>query len=1228
MLPLGRKLILSLLLAGLSLQAQTLGKIQGTITDPTGSVVPGAKVSIVHTATAREYSTTSNPAGFYLFPAVQNGQWSITISSAGMEAFRGAFLLETGQTAVVDAGLKVGATSTEVTVSGDVVPLVTTTSATLAQVTDRARIEQLPISGRMFQTLVAQTTPGIDGESFVPRVWGIRWGVEFLQDGAVLANRDTGEISGRPPGMDTIEEFRVETNNSSAKLNRPGTVIVNTRSGTNKFHGSLYEVARNNNLGFGVARTRQDFSSRPGHLVRNEFGGSAGGPVVLPKLYNGRNKTFWFGSYEAFRSLSASTKRAALPRMEWRDGDFSSLVDGAGRRYTLYDPWSTGAASANYVRVPYINNQIPSNRMSPLAKYLYSVTPVPNLPGVNPLVANNYVYLAPNNRLEWTLTSKVDHRISDRDQLSVRFTKGVRDSFAQSGNNNSPTTLDNAANGTWRPIRNYTGVVNWTHTFSPTFFSETSFNVSSEDLNFINVGDNKKYADQLGLPNPFDEYGFPNMTGTGVGMEYITAANRRNAINQIYNIDQNMTKIWGKHELQFGGRLRYEALNILPDQQFVSGSYAFGSQGTGLFDPSSGTAFSAVPFSGHNAADVYLGILSSYRVQFVRKWYTGWDGAGAGYLQDNIRVNNRLTLNLGVRYELIVPLRESTDILTGFDPASKTVINGADWDVMYKNAATTPAIRDIYTSIGMKFGLPSEFGLPTKLMYLNKLDFNPRAGFAYRLTTGPRPLVVRGGYGLYAYDMPLRAFDARARSNPPTTAAFTYSYSNSAQTPDRQVSYGLRSTPQYIAGVNTRNVIDTSRPGAVSRGDSRISYFNPHQPTSRAHEWNLTFEREVLNNTVARVGYVGTHGSRMDMYYSYNQAPNAFIWYATTGLPLPTGIYQGTARRAFEQTVYGDIEEYRKTGWSNAQSFQFELQRRYSKGYGFQVYYVLSNNFRAGGNGWSDSIIPSTNVYLPGAVPTDVNELARFLFYQRDTGIPKHRVNYNWIVDIPVGRGKRIAGQAGPIVNRIIGGWQLAGQGTFRNSWWALPTGNWLQPNPVEVYGTKYPIKDCRSGTCFDGYLYYNGYIPANRINSTDPRTGLPNGVMGVPSDYKPSHAPLIPIPANGGSSADPNFPFYDTNTVWIRMKDGSLQRTAFNDNLNPWNNQFLQGLFNWELSSSLFKVIPVTERVFFRLNVDFFNTLNMPGIPKTPNSATGIIDASLSGNGARAMQFGLRLTW
>jgi hypothetical protein len=422
-------------------------------------------------------------------------------------------------------------------------------------------------------------------------------------------------------------------------------------------------------------------------------------------------------------------------------------------------------------------------------------------------------------------------------------------------------------------------------------------------------------------------------------------------------------------------------------------------------------------------------------------------------------------------------------------------------------------------------------------------------------------------------------------------------------------------------------VLNVNVAEGISRGSFTVSYFDPQQPTTRAHEWNLTFEREILDNTLLRIGYTGTHGARLDMYSSFNQAPNDYIWFTREGVPLPTGTYASTARRGYENTTFGDIEEYRKTGWSNSQNIQFEVQRRYAKGVGFQFFYVLSNSFRAGGNGWSDDNLPPVNVFLPGAVPADDAERMRFLFYRRDTDVPHHRFNWNFIVDLPFGKNKILAGNAGPVLDRIIGGWQLAGTGSLTSNWWSLPTGNWLFPNPLEIYGTRHKIQDCRSGVCYDGYLYYNGYIPANRINSYD-ASGKPNGVMGLPASYKPAHIPLWPIPANGGSSSDPLFNFYDGNTVWVPLKTGAVQRTTLNTNLHPWRNQFQSGLFDWNQSASLFKVIRVNERAAFRLNIDFFNVFNMPGIPKTPNSTSGLIDAQFSGNGARALQFGLRLNW
>src|SRR5262245_28887639 len=376
------RFVLCSILVFASLEAQTgSGNIQGTARDATGAIIPGAKVSITHTQTARQFITTTTEVGFYIFPSVQVGTYLITVEAAGMETWKGELTLQAGQSAEVNPSLKVGATATEVTVAGDVTQLTPSNSTTLANVVEHARIEQQPVNGRFVQNLIYMTTPGLESAGGL-RVFGLRHGFELLHDGAVLENRQWQTIPARPPSLDTIAEFRAETSNSSAKMNRPGTVILTTKAGTNSIHGSLFETHRNS--GFGVARARQDFYLKPPHLVRNEYGGSFGGPVYLPKIYNGKNKTFFFFSYEGYKLRQASTRSVTMPTAEMRQGDFSGLVDAQGRRFTLYDPLTTGA---NWSRQPFPNNQIPVGRRSPLATYLYNVTPLPTHSTVNPLVA-------------------------------------------------------------------------------------------------------------------------------------------------------------------------------------------------------------------------------------------------------------------------------------------------------------------------------------------------------------------------------------------------------------------------------------------------------------------------------------------------------------------------------------------------------------------------------------------------------------------------------------------------------------------------------------------------------------------------------------------------------------------------------------------------------------------------------------------------------------------------
>ena len=317
-----------------------MGQIQGTVRDPSGAVIPGAAVALEHVQAGNTVHTITGNSGFFVFPSIQPGDYRLTITSPGLQTWQGQVLLQLGQQAEVNPVMKVAASAEQITVAGDVTPILTTTSATLATVVERQRIEQLPLNGRAIQNLMTGTVPGLEGSSAQPRVFGLRdSAMEFVQDGVVLDDRNTGNLQSRPPGLDTVQEFRVETNNSSAKLDRPANAIFSTIAGTNALHGAIFETGRNS--GFGVARQRQDTFTVPPHLVRNEFGASMGGPVVIPKLYKGKNRTFFFGAYEGYRLRQAATTGSAVWTEAMRNGDFSGFLTPTAAKspYTIPGRW-------------------------------------------------------------------------------------------------------------------------------------------------------------------------------------------------------------------------------------------------------------------------------------------------------------------------------------------------------------------------------------------------------------------------------------------------------------------------------------------------------------------------------------------------------------------------------------------------------------------------------------------------------------------------------------------------------------------------------------------------------------------------------------------------------------------------------------------------------------------------------------------------------------------------
>jgi len=1204
--------------------AQTgAAQIQGTVSDSSGAVVPNADVSLDNPQTGAKLETKTNGAGLYIFPSIQTGDYKLIVSAPGLQKWEAQATLLAGQDAVVNVQLKIGQSTEQVTVVGNVTPLLTSANSTLATTVEHERIEQLPLNGRSIQSLLTITVPGLEGATAQPRVYGLRdSAMEFTQDGVPLDDRNTGNIQARPPGLDTVQEFRVETNNSSAKLDRPASAIMTTRSGTNEFHGAAFETGRNS--GFGVARQRQDTFSTPPHLVRNEFGVSAGGPVELPKIYHGRNKTFIFGAWEEQRLRSAASTGSAVWTSAMRRGDFSGLIDSNGRKITLYDPWSVGPGPT-YSKTPYPNNQLPISKLSPLAKYVYGVVPLPTDVGVNPLVANNYFGPAPTNSDQRTITFRGDHRISDKDQIFFRYSRGQWDqvnrrAFNTAGN---PITSDNLWNRETYFERSNTEALSWTHTFSPTFYSETV--VTGSAINWLyslnQASATQNISAQFGTPNPFNVNGAPYLLNVGYQSVQFHGIVPRSEYTQIISGEQNFTKIVGRHQLQFGGRFRQEALDTIPDRPDQS-DLDFGSNATALYNPATGTAFGTAPQTGDNGANFFLGVAGRYAQQRPPGAYNMRGRDISGYVQDNWKVRPNLTISMGVRWQYLGPYLDHAGVTSVFDFASKSIVTNVPVSQLVQTGYTTQPIVDGYSAIGVKWVTPDKVGLPNDLVSVSKHDFGPRAGFAWNRSIDGRAFVLRGGYGLYHFPIPARTFNGM-RGNAPLQGSYSFNWNDSANAPDGLPNYFLRSAPTVIAGVNTANLPELSiaKPPVILPGIAQISLARD-LPTSKAHQWNLTLEGEIVKDTVFRAGLVGTAGRNNESVERYNANPiSAYVWYVNSGLPLPTGFYSNTARRALDQTTFGDISIYTKHGYSNYVGAQLEVERRFSKGLAFQFFYLMSNSSSTGnvasqGGGFSTYENEQPEIFLPNSVPADAADRLRFYRYQRDPDIPKHRIRWNYLYDLPFGRGKKFGGNMARGLDRVAGGWQIAGYGTTQSRYWSLPTNNWGAQKDIQIYGTQYKINDCRQGTCFPGYLYFNGYIPANRINT-------PTGVNGIPAAYYPAIQPINPIPASG-VVADPNF--NDNNNVIVKLKNGTNQLVAFDNGLNPWRNQVMPGPWLTNLTASIYKLIPITERVSLRINLDAFNVLNQPGLPLP--SGEGIISLRTSAQGARTMQYTARLTW
>lgn len=798
-------------LVPLAVAQNPTASVVGRVVDATGAVIPGVAIKVTNVETNQNYSGLSNQVGDYTVPYLNPGKYTLEAQSQGFRVYKHAeFELEVGEARRLDFALELGATTETVTVTDTPVAL-NTESGERGDVTSHEELTEMPLNGRNYSDLAYLTGgviprgEGADGQFAVN---GARAdNVGFLVDGMNNTQRrnTTTMVS---PSLEGIQEFKMITSGFSAEYGRfaGGVLSMVTKSGTNRLHGSLYEFLRNDMLD-----ARNFFDVTKSKLRQNQFGATVSGPVFIPKLYNGRDRTFFLFSWESLRQTSGSTQRGIVPLPAMLRGDFSQAVDAFGNPEKVLDPLAKNAQ--------FPGNQIPLSRLDPVALKIAAYYPTPNLIGS----ANNFLAQGNSTSQFDNFNFKVDHTIGSRDRLT--FNAFWRPSQSLNPFQRSPVAIFAATN-------TQVGIVSgvrYIHTFTPVLFNEASISFSRQTLDQTSIGSDHDWSAAAGFmgatKNPAD-LGLPYITVSGyidLGQAYdlpkIWAYNN-------YQYTDAMTWIHGRHSVKFGGDfLHYQYFTH--DYSDLRGRLNFLGR-----------------FTGDPMADFVLGYAqSSRRLTDVGKEYLLVSNYSA-FAQDDFKITPTLTLNLGVRYELMKQPIEKYGARSAFVPSlGKIVIAGTGGLANFNDLIQQTGLSQYIT-------MASNVGLPQSVVRTNYRNFAPRFGFAWR-PFGDLRTVIRGGYGIFYGLDSLYRYDSLSDTFPfVNTQTFSATSTN----------------PLLLTVSNPFPASKAKNAGVTSTWGEPAT-----NPTQYLQSWNLTIERELGGSTVLEVAYAGSKGTHLPRYYDINQ---------------------------------------------------------------------------------------------------------------------------------------------------------------------------------------------------------------------------------------------------------------------------------------------------------------------------------------------------------------------